>query len=62
MIPDFLSRVVLGITRYLIERDWLKKVAIDGVEKNPRYWRRVSDVLDDSLGRVSDNPIHPGKH
>lgn len=57
MIADFLSRVVLGFTRYLIERDWMRKVAIRGVEQNPRYWGSVNRELDAALGRVSDDAV-----
>ena len=57
MIADFLSRVVLGFSRFLIERDWMRKVAVHGVEKNPKYWGSVSRDLDAALGRVSDDTV-----
>lgn len=57
MIADFLSRVVLGFTRFLIERDWTRKVAIHGVKENPKYWGNVARDLDAALGGLHDDAV-----
>lgn len=57
MIADFLSRWAFKLTRYLIERDWTRRVAIHGVKENPKYWGSVSRDLDAALGRVHDDTV-----